>query len=219
MNQKVQSSPAVDADYMFTPVPPDARRPTWKQVAVWVGFGYVATGLFIGGTLAGPAGGAGVSFPMALLAIAIGMGILFVLTSLLGVIAQRTGLSLALLCRYAYGAKGMNLPMLTLGWFSAITGMVGDIWGAFIGNPSGITVLDPARLGFDIAPITLEVFLACVTCGLLFTATSMSGMKGLERLAVPVAPVIMLIAVLVLVYLLLHPVLNAKAQPLAENAS
>jgi len=47
----------------------------------------------------------------------------------------------------------------------------------------------------------------------------MSGMKGLERLAVPVAPVIMLIAVLVLVYLLLHPVLNAKAQPLAENAS
>ncbi|KAI3596366.1 Cytosine/purine/uracil/thiamine/allantoin permease family protein [Cupriavidus necator H850] len=145
MNQKVQSSPAVDADYMFTPVPPDARRPTWKQVAVWVGFGYVATGLFIGGTLAGPAGGAGVSFPMALLAIAIGMGILFVLTSLLGVIAQRTGLSLALLCRYAYGAKGMNLPMLTLGWFSAITGMVGDIWGAFIGNPSGITVLDQVR--------------------------------------------------------------------------
>ena len=202
MNQKVQSSPAVDADYMFAPVPPDARRPTWKQVMVWVGFGYVATGLFIGGTLAGPAGGAGVSFPMALLAIAIGMGILFVLTGLLGIIAQRTGLSLALLCRYAYGARGMNLPMLamgllTLGWFSAITGMVGDIWGAFIGNPSGITVLDPARLGFDIAPITLEVFLACVTCGLLFTATSMSGMKGLERLAVPVAPVIMLIAVLV----------------------
>ncbi len=29
---------------------------------VWVGFGYVANGLFIGGTLAGPAGGAGVSF-------------------------------------------------------------------------------------------------------------------------------------------------------------
>ncbi|ULX53965.1 cytosine permease [Cupriavidus taiwanensis] len=202
MNQKAQSSPAVDADYMFAPVPSDARRPTWKQVMVWVGFGYVATGLFIGGTLAGPAGGAGVSFPMAMLAIAIGMGILFVLTSLLGVIAQRTGLSLALLCRYAYGAKGMNLPMLamgllTLGWFSAITGMVGDIWGAFIGNPSGIVVFDPGRMGYQIAPITLEVFAACLLCGLLFTATSMSGMKGLERLAVPVAPVIMLIAVLV----------------------
>jgi cytosine permease len=139
---------------------------------------------------------------MALLAIAIGMGILFVLTALLGIIAQRTGLSLALLCRYAYGARGMRLPMLamgllTLGWFSAITGMVGDIWGAFIGNPTGLVVLDPGRIGYDIAPITLEVFAACVLCGLLFTATSMSGMKGLERLAVPVAPVIMLIAVLV----------------------
>ncbi len=47
-------------------------------------------------------------------------------------------------------------------------------------------------MGYHIAPITLEVFAACVLCGLLFTATSMSGMKGLERLTVPVAPVIML---------------------------
>ena len=58
---------------------------------VWIGFGYVATGLFIGGALAGANGGPGMSFPMALLAIAIGMGLLFILTSLLGIMAQRTG--------------------------------------------------------------------------------------------------------------------------------
>ena len=40
------------------------------------------------------------SFPMALLAIAIGMGLLFILTSLLGIMAQRTGLSPALISRF-----------------------------------------------------------------------------------------------------------------------
>ena len=42
-----------DTDFMLSPVPMSARRPTWKQVSVWVGFGYVVTGLFVGGVLAG----------------------------------------------------------------------------------------------------------------------------------------------------------------------
>lgn len=192
----------VDGDYMFTPIPDHARRPTWKQILVWIGFGYVATGLFIGGTLAGWGGNPGVSFPKALLAITIGMGILFIITSLLGIMAQKTGLSLALLSRYSYGALGANLPMLamgllTLGWFSAITGMVGDIWGTFVGNPSGMIIFDPASLGYSIPPITLEVFAICLFCGMLFTITSLYGMKGLEIIAIPVSPVIMAIAVFV----------------------
>lgn len=68
--------PAHDHDFMFTPIPMTHRRETWKQVLVWIGFGYVATRLFIGGALAGANGGPGMSFPMALLAIAIGMGLL-----------------------------------------------------------------------------------------------------------------------------------------------
>ncbi|HHN8473762.1 TPA: purine-cytosine permease family protein [Morganella morganii] len=193
--------PAHDHDFMFTPIPMTHRRETWKQVLVWIGFGYVATGLFIGGALAGANGGPGMSFPMALLAIAIGMGLLFILTSLLGIMAQRTGLSLALISRFSYGRFGANLPMiamglLTLGWFAAITGMVGDIWGTFLGNPSGIIVFNPAEHGYSGAPITLEVFLSCVVAGLLFTYTSLHGMKGLEIIAIPVSPVIMIIAVI-----------------------
>ncbi|WP_240651679.1 purine-cytosine permease family protein [Serratia microhaemolytica] len=185
---------------MFSPIPQSARRPTWKQVLVWVGFGYVATGLFIGGTLAGVGGKPGMPFTQALLAIAIGMSALFVLTSLLGVMAQRTGLSLALISRYSYGRLGANLPMiamglLTLGWFAAITGMVGDIWGSFLGNPSGIIVFNPEAYGYTGSMITLEVFLACLIAGLLFTFTSLYGMKGLEIIAIPVSPIIMLIAV------------------------
>ena len=45
-------------------------------------------------------------------------------------------------------------------------------------------------------PITLEVFLSCVVAGLLFTYTSLHGMKGLEIIAIPVSPVIMIIAVI-----------------------
>lgn len=203
------SAPPIDGDYMFTPIPAHDRRPTWKQILVWIGFGYVATGLFIGGTLAGWGGNPGVSFPMALLAIAIGMGILFIITSLLGIMAQKTGLSLALLSRYSYGALGANLPMLamgllTLGWFSAITGMVGDIWGVFIGNPTGIIIFDPASFGYPIPPITLEVFSICLFCGLLFTVTSLYGMKGLEMVAIPVSPIMMVMAVFVGVSMLIE---------------
>lgn len=139
-------------------------------------------------------------FPMAMLAIAIGMGALFILTSLLGIMAQKTGLSLALISRYSYGRQGTNLPMiamglLTLGWFAAITGMVGDIWGSFIGNPTGITLFDPATFGQSGAPITLEVFVTCAVFGLVFTLTSLYGMKGLEIIAIPVSPIIMIIAI------------------------
>lgn len=201
-----KQSEHIDSDYMFSPVPTSARRSTWKQVLVWIGFGYVATGLFIGGTFAGLGGKGGLPFESVILAIVIGMGTLFLLTSALGIVAQRTGLSLSLVSRYSYGHHGAHLPMLsmgllTLGWFSSITGMVGDIWGKFIGNPSGITVFDPAQYGLAGVPITLEVFLACVIFGLLFTYTALFGIKGLEMIAVPVSPIIMLLALFAGIFL------------------
>ncbi len=42
-----------DNERMLSPVPMSERRPTFNQVMVWVGFGYVVTGLFVGGVLAG----------------------------------------------------------------------------------------------------------------------------------------------------------------------
>lgn len=217
MNQKAQSSPAVDADYMFATVPPGARRPTWKQVMVWVGFGYVATGLFIGGTLAGPAGGAGVSFSMALLAIAIaiaigmgmGMGILFVLTALLGIIAQRTGLSLALLCRYAYGARGMNAQLINYLGIMAPP-LAGPLLADFYIRHKGrydVRELD-RQPAFNRAGVGAALVGMALGLGLELNRWLPEWPNGLVALLATV-----------LVYLLLHPVLNAKVQPLAENAS
>ncbi len=192
-----------DGERMLSPVPMSERRPTFNQIMVWVGFGYVVTGLFIGGVLAGFGGKPGVSPQTAIWAIILGMGSLSIITALLGIMAQKTGMSLALVSRYSYGIKGANLPMiimalLTLGWFASITGMVGQIWGSFIGNPSGVIVFDPANFGYkDIAPITLEVFLACFIFGIIFTITAYVGIKAIEAIAIPISPVILIIAVYV----------------------
>ena len=145
----------------------------------------------------------GVPFGTAILAIALGMGSLTIMTSLPCVAAQRTGLNLGLLSRYSYGSKGIIIPMVvmalqTLGWFASITGMVGTIWGSFLGNPSGIIVFDPASLGYaGIPPVTLEIFLSCAIFGMVFTITAFYGIKGLEAIAIPVSPVILVIAIIV----------------------
>lgn len=199
-NQHLTSS---DSEFMLEPVPKFARRSTWKQILVWVGFGYVLTGLFVGGTLAGAGGTSGVNFGNALIAITIGMGILLMLTILMGIAAQKTGLSLALLSRYSYGYFGSNLPLiimsiLTLGWFASITGMVGQIWSSFTGNISGVIILTPANFGFaNIPAITLENFLACFIWGIIFTFTAYKGIQAIENVAIPIAPVILLIALFV----------------------
>ncbi|MDO5714554.1 MAG: cytosine permease [Tissierellia bacterium] len=186
-------------DFMLSSVPSSKRRSTFAQIWVWVGFGYVVTGLFVGGVLAGHGNNNGLKPAQAALAIALAMGFLFIFTGFLGIIAQRTGLNLSLLSRYTYGSKGMILPMgamalMTLGWFSNITGMVGDIWGQFLGNPSGILIIDPTKLGYDIDFITLEAFLATVIWGLVFTYTAAKGIKAIEKVSSYLGWIILIIA-------------------------
>lgn len=128
------------------------------------------------------------------------MGFLFFLTSFLGIISQRTGLNLSLLSKYTYGSKGMVIPMIvmalmTLGWFSNITGMVGEIWGTFLGNPSGVIVMNPSDFGHNIPPITLEAMLATVFWGLVFTYTAAKGITAIEKVSSAVGPTILIIAI------------------------
>lgn len=199
-NKKVETEAVEDEEFMLEPVPMNKRRSTRSQFMVWVGFGYAVTGLIVGGTLGG-SGGAGLAPWPAFLAILLGMGALFLMTSFLGVAAQKTGLNLSLLSRYSFGHKGIIIPMavmalLTLGWFASIVGMVGDIWGAWIGNPSGIIVFDPATIGKpNVAPITLEVFLSCAVCGIIFTVTAIKGMGAIEKVANVCSPLILIVAV------------------------
>lgn len=105
---------AVDEEYMLEAVPQNKRRSTYSQIMVWVGFGYCATGLFVGGTLAGYGGAPGLNLMDAILAIIIGEGSLLIMTAFLGIAAQKTGLNLSLISRYSYGSKGFIIPMAVM---------------------------------------------------------------------------------------------------------
>ena len=189
-----------DQEFMSEPVPMDKRHSTKDQIMVWIGFGYVVTGLVVGGQIGGQ-GGAGLPPLTAFLSVALGMGFLFFLTSFLGIASQKTGYNLSLLCRFSYGERGSNLPLammslMTLGWFASIAGMIGQIWGAWIGNPSGVVVFDPNAHGFHgVAAITLEEFLSTFVWGLIFTYTAVRGMGAIEKVANIFAPFIMIVAI------------------------
>ena len=54
----LRNDAADDQEFMSEPVPMDKRHSTKDQVMVWIGFGYVVTGLVVGGQIGGQ-GGAG----------------------------------------------------------------------------------------------------------------------------------------------------------------
>src|SRR5699024_1052984 len=130
-DERQHTKPVVDEsneEFMLERVPQNARRSWWSQFAIWVGFGYVPTGLIVGGQFAGEGGLGGMPFSQTVLTIVLGQGILLILTFLLGYAAMKTGMNLSLISRFSYGTKGMILPMiimglLTLGWFASIVGM------------------------------------------------------------------------------------------------
>ena len=190
-----RQEPQGNEEFMLEPVPRGARRSWWAMFAIWVGFGYVPTGLIVGGQLAGQASQPGMPFGQALLAIATVEGLLLALTFLLGYAAMRTGLNLSLISRISYGRKGMVLPMLimaclTLGWFASITGMVGDIFKAALGDVTGVTVVNG---------LSLEYVLLCLLWGAVFTYSAWRGIAAIEKISSAATPFVLVVAVVVAV--------------------
>lgn len=183
---------AAHEEFMLQPVPGAARRSWWSMFVIWVGFGYVPTGLIVGGQLAGSSAMGGMSFGHALLTIIIGEGLLLALTIALGYPAMKTGLNLSLICRYSYGNRGIVLPMvimacLTLGWFASIVGMVGDIFDVAVGDLTGITLLNG---------LTLEFVLISLFWGAVFTWSAWKGIVAIERISAPAAPFVLVVALI-----------------------
>ncbi len=178
-------------EFMLEPVPWKFRRSGLAMFVIWVGFGYVPTGLIVGGQLAGQNEKPGMTFFEALVSITIGEGLLLALTFLLGIAAMRTGLNLSLISRISYGKKGMILPMtimalLTLGWFASIVGMVGSIFDAAIGSSTGIIIING---------LSLEYIILCLFWGGVFTYSAWKGITAIERISGWAAPFVLIIAV------------------------
>ena len=88
------------------------------------------------------------------------------------------------------------MSILTLGWFASIAGMVGEVWSEWIGNPTGITIINPASFGMEgVDPISLEEFLACAIFGAVFTYTAVRGMSAIEKVATVFSPLILIVAI------------------------
>jgi hypothetical protein len=71
-NQQAGSSGQQDGEFMLEPVSMTKRNSIYDQVMVWIGFGYVVTGLFVGGMLGGQ----------------------FLITSFLGIAAQNKAIAI-----------------------------------------------------------------------------------------------------------------------------
>lgn len=185
-------------EFMLEPVPKQARRPWWAMFVIWVGFGYVPTGLIVGGQLAGQGGNAGMTFGEAVTAIVTGQGLLVLLTFALGLAAMNTGLNLSLISRISYGKKGMILPMLimallTLGWFASIVGMVGEIFDVAFGELTGITLINN---------LTFEYVLMCLFWGAIFTWSAWRGITAIEKISGGAAPFVLIVAIVVAIMMI-----------------
>jgi cytosine permease len=162
-----------DNDFAFGPVDAEHRRDALPLLTLAFGWGFLITGLIVGGGLSG-----GLTFPDLMLATAIGNTINFVIAGLVAYIGYRTGCNSALLFRQIFGARGGRLPVLvvaalTICWQGIIVGAFGF---AFAQSFEGFAFYATAIFG-----------------GLLFTATTYFGMRGLELVSFPA--VFVLIAV------------------------
>ena len=164
-------------DNPFGPLAPHQRRDAGPMLALAFGWGFLITGLFIGGLL-----GAGQPFwPELAWSSLLGNGVNFVVGALVGYMGYRTGMNSGLLFRLVYGNVGAAVPVLFLAVLLVL-------WqGITVGAFSFAWVQDFSSPWFKV----IAIF-----AGLLYTGTTYYGVKGLEKVALPAA----LILVAVLIY-------------------
>lgn len=107
----------VDIDYAEKPVPQDQRRSMLTMFMIMLGFTFFSASMWVGQELAD-----GLDFKGFLISLVLGGAILGVYTGLLGYVGAKTGMSMDLLARKAFGLKGSYLPsamtsFTQIGWF------------------------------------------------------------------------------------------------------
>lgn len=154
------------ADNPVTPLSDSQRRGTVPLLTLAFGWGFLVTGLFIGGML-----GSGQSFwPDLIAASFLGNLANFVIGAVIGYIGYRTACNSGLLYQLVYGKVGAYIPvliiaLLLIGWQGIVVGAFGFAWAGSWATP----------LFYSVA----------IFAGLLFTLTTYFGVKGLEWVSMP----------------------------------
>jgi len=153
-------------DNPLTPLTDAQRRPGGPLLALAFGWGFLITGLLAGGAL-----GSGVTLWGDLIWYSLlGSAINFAIGALVGYMAWRTGCNSTLLFRAVYGELGAFVPvlfvaLLTIGWQGIVVGAFAQIWTQ--------------------APGTALYYGVAIFAGVLYTGTTLFGVKGIERVGIP----------------------------------
>ena len=112
-----ETAQVVDIDYAENAVPTTARRSFLTMFMIMLGFTFFSASMWVGQQLAD-----GLDLNGFIGALIVGGAILALYTGLLGYVGAKTGLSLDLLARKAFGTKGSFLPsamisFTQIGWF------------------------------------------------------------------------------------------------------
>ena len=168
-----KAAEAASADNPLGALTSEQRRPGGPLLALAFGWGFLITGLLTGGAL-----GAGLPLPQLLWYSLLGNAINFVIGALVGIIAWKTGCNSALLFRAVYGRLGAFVPvifiaLLTIGWQGIVVGASAQVWTQSPGTPI--------------------YYAAAIFAGLLFTVTTLYGVKGLEKVGGPSMIILVLV--------------------------
>lgn len=163
------------ADSPHAPLKPDQRRGAAPLLTLAFGWGFLITGLIVGGAL-----GNGMAFDAILKATLIGNSINFVLGALVGYVGYKTACNSGLLYRYVYGTMGAAAPavfvaLLTICWQGIIVGAFGFAWTQSFESNSFYAV--------------------AIFGGLLFTFTTYFGVRGLELVSIPATLILIVVGV------------------------
>jgi len=172
------------ADNPVTALTEQQRRNAGPLLALAFGWGFLVTGLFTGGLL-----GNGLPFwPDIVLASFFGNLVNFIIGAFVGYIGYKTACNSGLLYRYVYGNAGAYIPVvfisiLLIGWQGIVVGAFGATW---------TTALHPELPASEIFSST-TFYIAAVLAGVLYTATTYFGVKGLEKVSIPSVAVLVFV--------------------------
>jgi cytosine permease len=171
-----EAAEAASDDNPLAPTRPDQKQNTGPMLALAFGWGFLITGLLTGGSMA-----AGVPFwPDLIQAAFWGNLVNFVIGALIGYMGYRTACNSGLLYRFTYGRVGVYLPviflaLLTTGWQGIVVGAFGFAWVQDFNSPL--------------------FYVVALFAGVLYTATTYFGVKGIQRVSVPSVVILVLVGI------------------------
>lgn len=183
-NQK-QRGTTVDIDYAEQSVPVDRRQSFITMFMIMLGFTFFSASMWVGQEMA-----KGLDFYGFLGSLFLGGAILAVYTGLLGYVGAKTGMSLDLMSRRAFGLKGSYLPsamisFTQIGWFG--------VGVAMFAIPVANELLGGSRLA---------EWILVLVAGACMTSSAYFGIKSLtivSYIAVPLVAILGTVAMILAV--------------------